>query len=261
MSVFTNRSLLKKGFETLRLRLGHKLSVETQQKRLYNLTVPSDSKNHLNIWYTGENIRPPVDNRWDALLTFETDDSISKNIYLPFWVTRLGETLEKAESRQKVLLSPRTEFERRDGFACAVISNPEPTRMRALEELKKIGQVGLYGSVFNNPIENKFEILNKYTFNLCFENDLYPGYVTEKVFEAWSAGSIPIWWGIDAGGFINENAVINFATLGFQGGIQRVRELLASPQKLRLMQREPILKKGYDFLSLQKKLHDLLNGN
>jgi hypothetical protein len=34
-----------------------------------------------------------------------------------------------------------------------------------------------------------------YTFTLTFENTDYPGYVTEKLFHALSAGSIPLYWG------------------------------------------------------------------
>jgi hypothetical protein len=136
----------------------------------------------LNIWYTGENLRPPSETKWDALLSFEEDDDSMKNIYLPFWATTLGETVEEAEEAQKVLLRPRNGEGPKSRFACAVIGNPEPTRMRMIQELKSIGEVSLFGSVFDKPVDNKKEVLQRYTYNVCFENDLYPGYVTEKAF-------------------------------------------------------------------------------
>ena len=51
----------------------------------YNLASPIKKANVKNIWYTGENIRPPYDNDWDLLLTFEGDESCNKNLFLPFW--------------------------------------------------------------------------------------------------------------------------------------------------------------------------------
>ena len=44
---------------------------------------------------------------------------------------------------------------------------------------------------------------------MCFENDLYPGYVTEKPIEAYLSGAIPLYWGLDARGYLNPKAVIN----------------------------------------------------
>jgi hypothetical protein len=47
---------------------------------------------------------------------------------------------------------------------------------------------------------------------VCFENDLYPGYVTEKLHEAYITGTVPIYWGdlgndsnINRKSFINMN--------------------------------------------------------
>jgi hypothetical protein len=54
-------------------------------------------------------------------------------------------------------------------------------------------------------------IAKDFRFVLCFENDLYPGYVTEKPFEAWATGAVPLWWGDDPAGYVNEEAVVNAA--------------------------------------------------
>ena len=42
---------------------------------------------------------------------------------------------------------------------------------------------------------NKHKWLQNYKFNLCFENSSYPGYLTEKLFDAYNAGCVPIYWG------------------------------------------------------------------
>lgn len=43
--------------------------------------------------------------------------------------------------------------------------------------------------------KSKIEWMKQYKFNLCFENASYPGYCTEKLFNALEAGCIPIYWG------------------------------------------------------------------
>jgi hypothetical protein len=39
------------------------------------------------------------------------------------------------------------------------------------------------------------EVLSKYRFSLCFENMPMTGYVTEKLFDCFYAGTVPIYWG------------------------------------------------------------------
>ena len=43
--------------------------------------------------------------------------------------------------------------------------------------------------------DNKKEYLKQFQFNICSENSSSPGYVTEKLFESFEAGAIPIYWG------------------------------------------------------------------
>lgn len=45
---------------------------------------------------------------------------------------------------------------------------------------------------FNN---DKKKYLQQFQFNICSENSAAPGYVTEKLFESFEAGAIPIYWG------------------------------------------------------------------
>jgi hypothetical protein len=257
-SVFPETSLTRKGIEAFKVRRGMKLALKVQQRRLYNLLDPLEDEKYLNIWYTGENLRPPSETKWDALLTFEEDNDAAKNIYLPFWATTLGETIEEAEEVQKILLLPRNGEGPKNSFACAVIGNPEPMRMRMIKELENLGKVNLFGSVFNNRVKDKKTVLQKHTFNVCFENDLYPGYVTEKALDAWLAGAIPIWWGLDKFNYLNPKAIINIAQLGFDGGIKIIDEISANISRMSSIQSEPILQKGYDYKLLKSKLTNYL---
>jgi hypothetical protein len=94
-------------------------------------------------------------------------------------------------------------------FACAFINNPDPVRLRFLKELSRFGKVDIFGRYANNYVEDKIGVGNKYKFVICFENDLYPGYVTEKPLEAWLSKSVPVYWGNDARGLLNSAALIN----------------------------------------------------
>lgn len=65
-------------------------------------------------------------------------------------------------------------------------------------------------SVFFGHCDDKKKILSDYNFTLCFENMEYPGYVTEKIFDAICAGSVPIYFGApDISDFIPDSAFID----------------------------------------------------
>jgi len=51
-------------------------------------------------------------------------------------------------------------------------------------------------SSYKGRIDSKKEVLEKYKFSICYENarDI-PGYITEKIFDCFFAGCIPIYWG------------------------------------------------------------------
>ncbi|MWV63070.1 alpha-1,3-fucosyltransferase [Helicobacter saguini] len=66
---------------------------------------------------------------------------------------------------------------------------------KALNEYKKVDSGGKHANNIGFAIKNKIEWLKDYKFNLCFENSSYPGYLTEKLFDAFAAGCVPIYWG------------------------------------------------------------------
>lgn len=59
-------------------------------------------------------------------------------------------------------------------------------------------------------VGNKYEVLGQYQFALCFENCIYPGYITEKIFDCFLANCIPIYLGApDIEKFIPANLFID----------------------------------------------------
>lgn len=49
---------------------------------------------------------------------------------------------------------------------------------------------------YKGTINNKREVLGCYRFSICYENarDI-PGYITEKIFDSFFAGCVPVYWG------------------------------------------------------------------
>jgi hypothetical protein len=49
--------------------------------------------------------------------------------------------------------------------------------------------------VYHGFATSKAETLGRYKFALCFENSILKGWVTEKIFDCFFAGTVPVYWG------------------------------------------------------------------
>jgi len=92
------------------------------------------------------------------------------------------------------------------GFCSFVVSNggKKKTRRRvdffhALSRYQPVDSGGRYLNNIGGPIPGgsagKVGFLSRYKFNIAFENKSKPGYTTEKIVEAFLAGTVPIYWG------------------------------------------------------------------
>jgi hypothetical protein len=184
-----------------------------------NPRLKSNSQAKRTIWYTGENIRPPLMSKFDAFLSFDQESYDGRNAYLPLWWLRLNWFEELKFDNQvgisidmNQLLVERKLETRKTKFACAFIGNPHPIRMHFIEKLAKLGQVDIFGRSVGKPVSNKFEIATGYKYAVCFENDLFPGYVTEKLIDAYATQTVPIYWGnLGINETINPASFINLA--------------------------------------------------
>jgi hypothetical protein len=65
--------------------------------------------------------------------------------------------------------------------------------------------------VFRGKVEDKILTLKNYKFAFCFENSIFPGYVTEKIFDVMFAGCIPIYNGApDIQTYVPKECFIDF---------------------------------------------------
>lgn len=206
-----------------------------------------------HIWFTGENLRPPATG-WDGYLSYDADPLNGRNAYLPLWwlnVGLLGEPqsiFTTSMPTWQQMLKSRNPGPLRSKFACTFINNPEPMRLHAVQALKSIGDVDVYGSAWGRSVPDKAAVAKDYRFVLCFENDVYPGYVTEKPFDAWATGAVPLWRGLDPAGYLNSAAMINASAFvdlaAFVEGVRRVEDkpgLWAEMASQPILTREPDL--------------------
>jgi hypothetical protein len=201
-----------------------------------------------SIWFSGENVRPPFGD-WDGYLSFDVDPLGGRNAYFPLWwealsvVGRPGfDFLGQSLSVEACLRPRKMEASLRQGFVCVFMGNPTPERLHAVEALNTFGTVDVFGPAVGKPVGSKLEVAKNYKFVLCFENDYYPGYVTEKVFDAWGTGAVPIWWGCDPEGYVNPAAVVNLADFsGIEEMSETVAKISADRETWKQMASAPIL--------------------
>ena len=83
-----------------------------------------------------------------------------------------------------------------------------------------------------------------FKFALCMENFEYPGYVTEKIVDVLSAGSIPLYWGApDIGDFIPSDVFVDLRAFA------NVDDLVAHLVEMDGNRGMSMIQRGLDFLS------------
>jgi len=216
VSVFSNkyRELFVKG----RRRLIGLNNIPTFENRLDILGVPKRKNNSKRrIWYTGENVRVPFEADFDGYLSFDPSDENLNNAYLPLWMLSVGwfrnsRNLGRIGSNTHIdhLISGRKLMEPKTKVVCAFVGNPEPIRLRTIREFSSVFEVDVFGAYYGKFIKSKMDVAPQYRFSLSFENDLYPGYVTEKLAEAYLSGNVPIYRGL-----FDSNSEIKFNPKSF----------------------------------------------
>jgi alpha(1,3/1,4) fucosyltransferase len=74
-----------------------------------------------------------------------------------------------------------------------------PKIIRALNRIKPLTRLLSRRVYFyKGPVDSKKSVLEKYKFAICYENAKgYSGYISEKIFDCFFSGCIPIYWGAD----------------------------------------------------------------
>jgi len=164
-------------------------------------------------------------------------------------------------------MSPLGDHYLKRGGSCALLSShlrePRKTLFSALE---KVVPTQGFGAFFNSKIRDhhssgflKKDILRDFSYNLCPENGLYPGYYTEKIPEAFYSGCLPITWAdenisVD----FNPNALLNLQPL-FKSNFYELLNTLANKKKLETFQSQSLLEKKPSIEPLKEYLKIILS--
>ena len=222
--------------------------------------------NGIKVFFSGENVhRAPYDEYADHLLTDKTTslglgfDCFEDDRYVrfPLWILYM---FKPTSSREDVVdrcnelrcpdASGKTRF-------CSMVASHDPNELRKsivdrLNVLKSVSCAGKYlhndDSLKNEYNDNKIQYLKSFYFNICPENSNCCGYVTEKLFEAISAGCIPIYWGSFNA---PEPRILNSEAILFwnkdkdnNAVVQRIEQLISTPCELNELLHLPRLQKG-----------------
>jgi alpha(1,3/1,4) fucosyltransferase len=174
-----------------------------------------NNQNAFKIFFTGEAIPAKLDG-YDLSLGFEYLENQSNYIRLPLYYIYYNEKIDTNYNRKKCKTDHKN-------FACFLVSNGKDksfydgvdSRDHLFFRLSLYKPVLSGGNHLNNigaivPINKTMEWLSQCKFTIAYESRTSPGYITEKVFQAYFAGSIPIYYSdVEAQKDVNSNAIIS----------------------------------------------------
>lgn len=229
-------------FITNALNRDHKIVVtDTPDYLFFSVFGYSHLKyNCVKIMFVGENIVPDF-NLCDYAMGFDYLTFGDRYMRLPLFLTcfNFKDLLQDKKWGAEKLLNRK--------FCSIVVSNinlSNPIRERFFRLLSEYKQVDSGGRQWNNvggPVQDKQEFISNYKFNIAFENSAVRGYTTEKIMDAMTANTLPIYWGNPwIGKDFNERSFINVnAFSSLEEAVQRIVELDTNDEQYLNIMKEP----------------------
>ena len=173
------------------------------------------SNARIKIFYTPENVNRPEyflykNNCIDSVNLSMGYDYLEADNYLrfPLWLLWFFSSANSKDDI-KIILNNSTEQREKTKF-CSLIASHDTSGLRTniYNDISKIAKVNCPGKLLHNDDTlynydslsddhkgNKFKYLQPFKFNICPENSISKGYVTEKLFECLLSGCIPVYNG------------------------------------------------------------------
>lgn len=158
----------------------------------------------IKIFYTGENVHPNF-NLADYAIGCDYMDFGDRYYRLPIYLVAQFYSDQELDTVGDLNFAKQMNFTKKDltiktDFCSFVYSNylggPERDQIfNLLSTYKKVNSGGKYLNNIGGRVKNKPEFEMKHKFSIAFENSSNFGYTTEKLPNALSAKSIPIYWG------------------------------------------------------------------
>lgn len=227
--------------------------------------------NHcLKIFYTGENVRPDLDN-FDYSFTFDFDDYNGRNFRLPLWYLYIDWFNVKSYGNPEWLIPEsylygENEFteKEKNKFCCIVFNREVENRVRTtdlLSSYKKVDKFGGCSGGMHLPDgeKNKLDMISNYKFSICFENSLYPGYYTEKLLHAKIAGNIPIYFADDnLSKDFNIDCCINTYKMNLEEVFDTIKMIDTNDKLYNKIISEPLFNKEVSLDNIKKFFYSIL---
>jgi len=198
------------------------------------------------ILYLGE-AKAPDFNIYDYAIAFDNITFGDRYLQYPYLFFRdsFRESLDKHLKDDDYYLAKKK-------FCNVVVSNNLCDKKRdeyfkALCEYKMVDSGGRH---LNNlpdgqPVADKKAFQEEYKFSFAFENSAFPDYVTEKIFDAFAAHTIPLYWGApNINQYINPDSFINCNDMSIEELIDTIREIENDDEKYLKMMKAPVLSDG-----------------
>ena len=196
----------------------------------------------INLFHTIENVRH--ENKYDFSIGYDFPTR-ECDYRFPYWMESLDWTHEGVSRLPPLRVSryfsipelqkPLGRFlEGRNGKCAAFFGQLREPRGTLMTTVSNNLELDTFGPAFDAKVKNsqksgvfKDHILENYSYNLCPENGLFPGYYTEKILESFASGCLPISWAekninhdFNSDAFIN---LLDYSTSGYREWEQQLK--------------------------------------
>lgn len=180
-----------------------------------NISNVRKIKAKCKIFLYGENLNryPPynddklLNETFDLIVGFKKTDLSKKQIRFPLWLMYYD--YYKFNENDNILTYIQNKYnenvkKKKDIFG-TIISRHDIGGQRTVifNELSKYGNIKSPGIYRKNTHSiggthmDKINYISRGIYNICPENSCYEGYFTEKIFQAFEGGTIPLYWAIE----------------------------------------------------------------
>lgn len=119
-----------------------------------------------------------------------------------------------------------------------------------------------YKGVIPANVNDKRNVMGGYKFSLCFDNCAFPGYVTEKIFDCFLAGCIPVYFGApDINDFVPSQAFVDYRQFGNYADLDQFLRGMTEVQARSYLDaaREFLASPAFDKFTVDYFVNDILN--
>jgi alpha(1,3/1,4) fucosyltransferase len=223
-----------------------------------NINKIKRSKANCKIFFSGENVNDKVIHNGkykgncidNVSLSFGFDYLKAKNyLRFPLWLLYFFKPDDSEDKIRNTLYKFKKHYQK--AKFCSLIASHDRSgiRTKIYNEISKIAPVDCPGFFLHNDntlhkqyVDNKAVYLQLYKFNICPENSISPGYVTEKLFQSLYSGCIPIYNGWSKNpepDILNPNIILWYDESNATSLINEVKRLYSDDRSYRSFMEQP----------------------